>query len=585
MESLDNTDWDVLIVGTGLQQSILALALSRSGKKILHVDERPYYSGAAAAFNLKEAEEWAAEVNQGLFYGAFANASIHESEPSESGAPTLSRLPGRRYNLALAPEIIYSGSAFRRYLVSSQAYHQVQFAPVGSWWVYTQKGSPGTSSKSVAMTGSLEKVPNTREDLFGDKTLDFPTKRKLVKVLRFVLNYEDEDERAKWEEHRTLPFSSFLSATFKTPVVLLAPLLALTMSSKSPESMTTEYALPRIARHLQSIGTLGHFSALSPRYGGLDEFCQVACRACAVGGGVYVLGKGLSTSNGSLSLVQVPSREDKPEGQVQVVDKSINEGHAFTEGHSSQSSDPLDGTPSGETKKHVNTDSDGQAEASIDKMASVEQQKHVPRVKVHLKDGEAVTAQWIVYESLPPQIGEPSCKSITIVSSSLETLFPPVHSTDKVYQSGSAILVFPSGSLSIAGYHQQDYPPVHIQAHSSESAECPPGQSVLYASTSLGGERGFELLKQATSSLMGSIDASPSPTVLWSMQYEQRAMPYTLPLASPEGASAHFLNLSPTPLDLAVDDSVFSRVRDIWQAITDEDPAQFLVFEKREEYD
>lgn len=25
MESLDNTDWDVLIVGTGLQQSILAL--------------------------------------------------------------------------------------------------------------------------------------------------------------------------------------------------------------------------------------------------------------------------------------------------------------------------------------------------------------------------------------------------------------------------------------------------------------------------------------------------------------------------------------------------------------------------------
>lgn len=29
METLDNTDWDVLIVGTGLQQSLLALYVPR----------------------------------------------------------------------------------------------------------------------------------------------------------------------------------------------------------------------------------------------------------------------------------------------------------------------------------------------------------------------------------------------------------------------------------------------------------------------------------------------------------------------------------------------------------------------------
>lgn len=40
-------------------------ALSRSDKKVLHVDKNPYYGGAEAAFSLQEAEAWANKVNQG----------------------------------------------------------------------------------------------------------------------------------------------------------------------------------------------------------------------------------------------------------------------------------------------------------------------------------------------------------------------------------------------------------------------------------------------------------------------------------------------------------------------------------------
>jgi Rab proteins geranylgeranyltransferase component A len=77
MESLNNTRWDVIIAGTGFYQSLLALyvhdfphsyksltdivlrrALSRSGKKILHVDENDYYGGPEAALSLQEAEAW-----------------------------------------------------------------------------------------------------------------------------------------------------------------------------------------------------------------------------------------------------------------------------------------------------------------------------------------------------------------------------------------------------------------------------------------------------------------------------------------------------------------------------------------------
>jgi len=40
-------------------------ALSRSGKKILHVDKHDYYGGSEAAFSLQEAEEWVNRINQG----------------------------------------------------------------------------------------------------------------------------------------------------------------------------------------------------------------------------------------------------------------------------------------------------------------------------------------------------------------------------------------------------------------------------------------------------------------------------------------------------------------------------------------
>ncbi|KAK4918382.1 hypothetical protein LTR28_013148, partial [Elasticomyces elasticus] len=64
MESLDGTNWDVVIAGTGIQQSLLALALSRSGKGVLHVDRNAYYGGAEAAFSLQEAEEWVEKVEK-----------------------------------------------------------------------------------------------------------------------------------------------------------------------------------------------------------------------------------------------------------------------------------------------------------------------------------------------------------------------------------------------------------------------------------------------------------------------------------------------------------------------------------------
>lgn len=264
----------------------------------------------------------------------------------------------------------------------------------------------------ASQRGKLLKVPNGREDVFQDQVLDFKAKRALMKFLRFITEFEDQPEI--WSEYRQEPFPEFLSRQFKVPTALQAPLLALSLSPTSSNHTTTEYALPRIATHLRSIGVFGAgFGSVIPKWGGLSEVTQVACRACAVGGGVYVLGQGPGGDGAAAS--------------------------------------PVDG-------------SQGTTE-----------------LKLRLKDGETVKAKWLVGE-VPQSSGPTSstaCRSITIVSSPLSPLFPPI--AEEAPSPAAAVVVFPSGSLKLAPpvAGADELPPVYIFVHSNETGECPAGQSKL----------------------------------------------------------------------------------------------------------
>ena len=48
-EWLDDTSYDVIVVGTGLTESITAAALARSGRKVLHLDALPFYGEVCAS--------------------------------------------------------------------------------------------------------------------------------------------------------------------------------------------------------------------------------------------------------------------------------------------------------------------------------------------------------------------------------------------------------------------------------------------------------------------------------------------------------------------------------------------------------
>ena len=319
--------------------------------------------------------------------------------------------------------------------MSSKVYRQLEFLAVGSWWIYERqvprqdvKNEGAERLEATLPTGVLRRIPGGREDVFADKSIDLRSTRSLMKFLKLASDLEAHSTIL--ETWGSKPFPQFLESHLGISPQLQAPLLALTLSPHPPAKTFTSYALPRIHRHLTSVGMFGPgFGSVIPIWGGLAEIAQVACRAGAVGGGVYVLNKGFDAK------------------------ENIDQPAVRT-----------DGTPSG-----------GDTRSST----------------VRLQGGEDVKTNWIVgsMSSLPSQfkadIAEHAIpiyvsRSIAIASSPLSQLFPPP--AEGAPPPAGAIVVFPTGSLELESEHNEspmttdDFPPVYLMIHSSDTGECPAGQ-------------------------------------------------------------------------------------------------------------
>ncbi|KAE8415900.1 GDP dissociation inhibitor-domain-containing protein [Aspergillus pseudocaelatus] len=503
MEPLAETPWDVTISGTGLAQSLLALALSRSGKKVLHVDRNSYYGGSEAAFSLQEAQEWASKVNGEPEHYPFEDATVHLPE----GTP---QLPTRSYTLTLSPHLIYSKSRLLPTLVASKVYRQLEFQAVGSWWIHKPSSADGALV--------LYRVPGSREDVFADDIISVKSKRTLMRFLRHIGKPPSDSDSEAEEENLAMSLPEYLASKFQVPAELHEPLLSLSLSQASPGQTSAEYAVPRIKRHLASIGVFGPgFGSLLAKWGGGSEISQVGCRALAVGGGVYVLNAGV---------------------------KSISN-------HQSEDGDDM-------------------------------------RVQLHLSNDETIKTKLLVGSNwdLPGQ-ERPACdkvaRSITVVSSALESLFPVTADGGPV--PAGAVVVFPGSSFDQSG----DLPPVYLLVHSSETGECPSGQCVIYGSVSHAGAQGQSLIESAVHRLLQS-NAEPDAKVLWSLRYTQLGLSSNGANARSskfEGPSSNILCFPPPSLDLAFDDALIDRVKDAWQLVMGDkaNEQDFMNFEDREHAD
>jgi RAB protein geranylgeranyltransferase component A len=220
----------------------------------------------------------------------FKDASIFTSQQSQDtqddSSPKLSS--SRSYTLSLSPHFLYTRSKLISSLISSKVFRQLEFMAVGSWWIY----APGQADSDNGELGAekvLYRVPGNREDVFAANHISMKSKRTLMRLLRHITKPK-EDEAPVEDEDLSMPFQEYLASKFSVPEELHNPLLSLSLSQLSQKGTSAGYAIPRIERHLTSIGALGPgFGAVVAKYGGGAEILQVACRASAVGGGVYAL--------------------------------------------------------------------------------------------------------------------------------------------------------------------------------------------------------------------------------------------------------------------------------------------------------
>lgn len=137
-----------------------------------------------------------------------------------------------------------------------------------------------------------------------------------MRFLRHISKPEDEGD-VEIDSDLPMPFGEYLSSKFNVPQDLHDPLLSLSLSQLSRRDTSANYAVARIKRHLSSIGSLGPgFGGVISKYGGGSEILQVACRASAVGGGVYALDTGVqSLEDGDTTEGEYPVKVQLSNGE------------------------------------------------------------------------------------------------------------------------------------------------------------------------------------------------------------------------------------------------------------------------------
>lgn len=281
LQPSDNMDVDVIVLGTGLTQSITAAALSKAGFSVAHVDVNSYYGGDDTSLTLDELVEWAdarTHADDAAAPDAYLSAQ-RARYTSISRSSSVLPQQSRQYSVSLAPTIIPSVGPLINSLVSSGVSRYGGFKLLEKVAIYDGPGS-------------VKPVPGSKEDVFKNKDLSLLEKRRLMRFLMFAAG--DFADKPELEGKEETPFIQFLRETFsldQRTTNALAYALAFCVSASDP----TLPALQRVRRYLRSAGRYGASPFLVGHYGGVGEIAQGFCRTAAVSGAIYILGRRISS--------------------------------------------------------------------------------------------------------------------------------------------------------------------------------------------------------------------------------------------------------------------------------------------------
>uniref|UniRef100_A0A182R9D5 Rab proteins geranylgeranyltransferase component A n=1 Tax=Anopheles funestus TaxID=62324 RepID=A0A182R9D5_ANOFN len=286
------TEFDLIVIGTGLTESIIAAAASRVGKTVLHLDTNDYYGGYWASFNLDTFRKY---LQAGISTDCTATEAINNNFLRLNSLPTAIQngreswynfgengdVDGwnrekieqeyRRFNIDLAPKLLYARGAMVDLLISSNICRYTEFRAL--------------DRVATVWDGRIMTVPCSRSDVFTSKDVNVIEKRLLMKFLQSCASYEENAEAQEDLNGKT--FLEHLQTHKLTPNLVHYVLCAIAMGN---ERTPCQEGVAAVKKFLMSLGHYGNSPFLFPVYG-CGEIPQCFCRLCAVFGGIYCLNK------------------------------------------------------------------------------------------------------------------------------------------------------------------------------------------------------------------------------------------------------------------------------------------------------
>ncbi|OWM66500.1 rab escort protein 1 isoform X1 [Punica granatum] len=292
---IDPTTFDLIIVGTGLPESLIAAAASAAGKSVLHLDPNPFYGSHFASLGPDELSAF-------LSSSSFPPSSSSGEDPAtvslttrplysnveiSSLAPETLEEHARKFNLDVAgPRVLFCADRAIDAILKWSTNHYLEFKAIDANFICVENGK-------------LMRVPDSRSAIFKDKNLSLIEKNQLMKFLKIVQRHLDPDEDASSkvsQEDLESPFAEFLAKIKLPPKIKSIIMYSIAMADHDQDVeackniLKTKDGIDRLALFQSSVGRFPNSpgALIYPSYG-QGELPQAFCRRAAVKRCLYVL--------------------------------------------------------------------------------------------------------------------------------------------------------------------------------------------------------------------------------------------------------------------------------------------------------
>ncbi|KAI4331359.1 hypothetical protein MLD38_029550 [Melastoma candidum] len=277
---IDPTTFDLIIVGTGLSQSILGAAAASAGKSVLHLDPNPFYGSHSSSIPPTGFSSFLCPPELSTGDRLLTHRSVYSDVDI---VPEACPEDSRKFILDVSgPRVLFCADKAIEIILRSGVNQYLEFKAIDELLIWDE--------------GKLESVPDTRSKIFKDKKMRLQEKNLLMTFFKLVQQHAQEEKKISNDDLQR-PFVDFLTESRLPERIKKIILYAIAMVDYDQDEkkfckhiLSTKDGIERLVLYNSSVSRFSNApgAMIYPIYG-QGELPQAFCRRAAVKGCIHVL--------------------------------------------------------------------------------------------------------------------------------------------------------------------------------------------------------------------------------------------------------------------------------------------------------